>query len=283
MTAGGSGRPRLDRFASAGALWIVDLDGVIWLSGEPIGDVSGAVADLRGAGVTVAFVTNNSAPTTDELLDRIDRVGIRASAEHLVSSAEAAASLLQPGESACVLGDQGLLDALTARGVEVRPRGGAAGVVGWSRSFDFDRLAAVATTARHSGILIGTNEDPTHPTPGGLLPGAGSLLAAVATASGVEPRVAGKPHRPMVELLRHRFHLGPDGPPTLVVGDQPETDGRLADALTTPFALVDSGVTRPGTVVGDVPVAVRTADFVHLVADALDGRWAARHDDRQLS
>jgi HAD superfamily hydrolase (TIGR01450 family) len=278
--AGGS----LEGASTTGGLWIVDLDGVIWLSGEPIGDVSGAVAKLAAAGVTVAFVTNNSAPTIDEQLQRIDRVGIHVGPEHLVSSSQAAASLLRPGQSACVLGEQGLLDALKARGVEVRPNGGDAGVVGWSRSFDFDRLAAVATAARDSGVLIGTNEDPTHPTPAGLLPGAGSLLAAVATASGVTPEVAGKPHRPIVELLRQQFGVGPDGPPTLVVGDQPGTDGRLAAALGTPFALVDSGVTRPGTAVSEVPVAARAPDFVQLVNAALAGRWSElRTDDKQAS
>jgi HAD superfamily hydrolase (TIGR01450 family) len=282
MTAAEAAGGSLDGVATTGGLWIVDLDGVIWLSGEPIGDVSGAVADLEAAGITVVFVTNNSAPTIAEQLQRIERVGIRVGRDQLVSSSQAAASLLQPGQSVSVLGEQGLVDALEARGVEVRPRGGDAGVVGWSRSFDFDRLAAVATTARDSGVLIGTNEDPTHPTPDGLLPGAGSLLAAVTIASGVTPQVAGKPHRPIVDLLRRQFGVGPDGPPTLVVGDQPGTDGRLAAGLGMPFALVDSGVTRPETEVREVPVAARAPDFVQLVNAALAGRWSElRTDDKQ--
>lgn len=261
--------PTLNRMAAAGALWIIDLDGVIWLSGTPIGNISGAMEELEQAGVSVIFVTNNSAPTSEELLKRLDRAGVNASSSVVVSSAQAAASLLDPGESVCMVGERGLAEALEDRSVEVRSSEGDAAVVGWSRSFDYDQLAAVATCARRSGRLIGTNEDPTHPTPDGLLPGAGSLLAAVATASGVVPQVAGKPHAPMVELLRRRCQLGSDGPPAWVVGDQPGTDGRLAQALGLPFALVDSGVTPPGSVVDAVPVAVRCADFVQLVAAAL--------------
>ncbi len=113
-------------------------------------------------------------------------------------------------------------------------------------------------------MLVATNSDPTHPTPEGLVPGSGALLAAVATASGVTPVVAGKPNPPMVEYIRR--HVLGDGRSAVVVGDQPGTDGLLAERLDVPFALVDSGVTRPGSPVDSCPVAVRAADLVSLVA-----------------
>jgi 4-nitrophenyl phosphatase len=89
--------------------------------------------------------------------------------------------------------------------------------------------------------LVGTNEDPTHPTPKGLQPGSGALLAAVATAAQATPEVAGKPHGPFVALLHDRI---PDA--VLVVGDRPSTDGSLAHRLRLPFALVRTGVTSDG-------------------------------------
>ena len=91
MTDGASPPPTT--FASA-TLWIVDLDGVVWLTGEPIGPVDRAVADLRDHGIRVVFATNNSAPTTVELLGRLDRIGIDAPADDLATSAAAVASLL---------------------------------------------------------------------------------------------------------------------------------------------------------------------------------------------
>ena len=121
--------------------------------------------------------------------------------------------------------------------------------------------------ARETGRLIGTNSDPTHPTPDGLVPGSGALLAAVATASGVPPDVAGKPTPPMVEYIRR--HLLADGASAVMVGDQPATDGLLAERLGIPFALVDSGVTPPGTSVTACSVAVRAPDLVTLVDEAL--------------
>jgi glycerol 3-phosphatase-2 len=272
MTSIGTTRSVLASVTVPGSVWVVDLDGVVWITGQPIGDVADAVDRLTRAGITVVYATNNSAFTIQGLLDRLAGIGITAEPEHLASSAEATASLLRPGDRAFVLAEGGVLESLSTRGVKVVGVGPFdAAVVGWTHSFDFDTLSAAAAAARGSGRLIGTNEDPTHPTPDGLVPGSGALLAAVATASGITPEIAGKPHRPMADLIREKFGIGIGigGRPALAVGDQPATDGRLAERLGVPFALVDSGVTRPGTVVEDVAVSVRTSDFVELVDAAL--------------
>ena len=269
MTADGANVPT---FAAA-TLWIVDLDGVVWLTGEPIGPVDRAVGALRAHGIRVVFATNNSAPTTDELLGRLDRIGIGASPDDLATSAAAVASLLEPGQRVRVLAEGGVLESLALRGVEAvapmanGPTEGA--VVGWSRSFDFASLAATATAARDSGRLLATNEDPTHPTPDGLMPGSGALLAAVATASGVIPEIAGKPHAAMARLMQERFAFAAGDRSVVMIGDQPRTDGRLAERLGISFGLVDSGVTAPGAETFDLPVDLRAPDFVSLVRSCL--------------
>jgi HAD superfamily hydrolase (TIGR01450 family) len=256
----------------AGSLWVVDLDGVIWLSGAPIGDPSEAVASLRTRGARVVFATNNSAPTMAELLARLSRIGIEATEADLVSSAAVAASLLAPGQTVRILGEAGLVEALAARAVGVVAAGPCdAAVVGWSRTFDFESLAATADAARASGRLIATNEDPTHPTPDGLVPGAGALLAAVATASGCTPEIAGKPHSAMVGFLQSRFGFAAGDPGVVLVGDQPRTDGRLAERLAVPFALVETGVYTPGTPLDGCPVAVHAPDFATLVRESSAG------------
>ncbi len=267
----GPAGPGPESFRSA-SLWIIDLDGVVWLAGEPIGEVGAAVADLRSHDIRVVFASNNSAPTTGDLLDRLDRVGIESSAADLVTSATAAASLLEPGQSVKALAEGGVLEALEGRGVAVADEGPVdAAVVGWSHLFDFESLAATAAAARASGRLIGTNEDPNHPTPAGLVPGSGALLAAVATASGLTPEVAGKPHAPMVRLIRQRFAFDAGDGSVVMVGDQPRTDGRLAARLGIPFGLVDSGVTPAGADGLGVPVALRAPDLVALVRSCLSG------------
>ncbi len=265
-----SPRPSTASAFGSASLWIVDLDGVVWLSGEPIGEVGKAIAALRARGVRVVFATNNSAPTTAELLGRLERLGVIGSADDLVSSAGAAASLLDPGQAVRVLAGEGVLEALERRGVTVVSGDDVeAAIVGWSRSFDFDSLAAIASAARRSGRLIGTNQDPVHPTPTGLQPGSGALLAAVATASGVRPEIAGKPHEPMAALMRSAFGFEVGDRSVVMIGDQPGTDGRLAERLGIPFGLVDSGVTPAGADGFDTPVAIRSTDLVTLVGEVL--------------
>ena len=112
-------------------------------------------------------------------------------------------------------------------------------VVGFHRGFDYDELVRASAAVRNGARFVATNLDATYPVPGGMIPGSGAIGAAVATASGRAPEVAGKPERPMVDLIRARF-----GSSGLVVGDRPSTDGALAEALGWPFALVLSGVTH---------------------------------------
>ena len=227
---------------AVGGTWVTDLDGVVWLAERPIPGSAEAVTRLRGAGIRVLFVTNNAAPTVEQLLERLAIAGITAQEEDLITSAQAAAAMLDPGSTAVVCADEGVIEALTRRGVRVVAEGPAdAVVVSWTRHFDFDRLATAATAVRAGARFIGTNEDATHPTPGGFLPGSGAILAAVATAAQATPEVAGKPHGPLVSLLRERAT-----DISMVVGDRPSTDGLLARRLGVPFALVRTGVTRDG-------------------------------------
>jgi 4-nitrophenyl phosphatase len=242
--------------------WIIDLDGVIWLAEQPIPGSAEAVGQLRHAGYGVVFATNNAAPTVDELRQRLARAGIAAGPDEIVTSAQAAASMLEAGSSAVVCGEAGLVEALEARGVTVVAEGPAdAVVVGWTRRFDFELLSTAAGAVRAGARFIGTNEDPTHPTPQRLLPGAGAILAAVATAAQATPEVAGKPHEPVVALLRSRV---PDA--VLVVGDRPSTDGALARRLELPFALVRTGVTADGREPMVVEPDEEAEDLASLVA-----------------
>jgi len=255
-----------------GGTWVVDLDGVVWLAGRPIPGVDEAVARLRGVGARVLFATNNALPTRAELQRQLAHCGITADDADLLRSADVAAGLLQPGTTAVVLGGDGVLEALAARGVTVVPEGPAdAVVVGLTRDFTYQRLTTAVTAVRNGARLIGTNEDATYPTAEGLVPGAGAILAAVTTASGVSAEVAGKPHRPTADAIVTRVD-----PQDLrvMVGDRPSTDGALAAQLGIPFGLVLSGVTRKGEVPADADPAATAPDFLRLVQQALDGAAA---------
>ncbi|MDQ6784608.1 MAG: HAD-IIA family hydrolase [Actinomycetota bacterium] len=246
-------------------LWVIDLDGVIWLGGEPIDGAAAAVERIRGAGDRVAFVTNNSGPTCAENVAMLAAAGVEADEAELVTSAQAGASLFAPGARVAVVGEDGILEALADRGVSVvGPAEDPAGViVGRALDLEYDRLAAAAAAIRGGARFVATNTDSTFPTPSGLLPGAGALVAYLATASGVAPEVAGKPHPPVADLVRSRF-----GAVDIMVGDRPDTDGLFAATIAARFALVLSGVTSRADLPIDPVPDVIGADLAE-VADQL--------------
>jgi HAD superfamily hydrolase (TIGR01450 family) len=253
----------------SGGTWVVDLDGVIWLAGRPIPGGDEAVGRLRGTGVRVLFATNNSAPTRAQLHRSLAHCGITADDADLLRSADVAAGMLAPGSTALVVGEDGIIEALTNHGISVVPEGPAdAVVVGLARTFTYEALDRASAAVRAGARLIGTNEDATFPTPEGLVPGAGSLLAAVATASGATPEVAGKPHPPTAAAINARV---PAGELRAAVGDRPSTDGALATQLGVPFGLVLSGVTPPGAGPADTGAAATAKDLRSLVDQALAG------------
>lgn len=216
---------------------------MVWLAGTGLPGAAGAVARLREAGCRVVFLTNNSSLTVGEYVERLSAAGIPAEPADLLTSALAAAAVLAgdlpAGAKVLACAGAGVVEALRDRGFEVVEEGPcAAVVVGWHRHFDFTRLAQASSAVRAGARFVATNTDPTYPGPDGLLPGNGALVAAVATASGRSPEVAGKPEAPTVALVRERF-----GDRGVIVGDRPSTDGALASALGWPFALVASEAT----------------------------------------
>jgi ribonucleotide monophosphatase NagD (HAD superfamily) len=145
--------------------------------------------------------------------------------------------------------------------VDVPPA--AAVVVGWHREFDFERLRIASDAVRGGAVFVATNTDPTYPGPAGsVLPGNGSLVAAVATASGCEPTVVGKPYATLAAVVTEAC-----GTRGVMIGDRSTTDGAFAAALGWPFAFVRSGIDRDDATHGIQPALV--ADDLHALAPVL--------------
>lgn len=251
---------------------LCDLDGVVWLAHEPI---PGSVAALRRAeaeGLYVLYVTNNSFSTIEEQESALSSIGLDATGR-VVTSAMAAASILEPGRRVLVCGGRGLREEVARAGCEVIVAHEHPGrvehyddvVVGLYREFDYTVLTDAMRAVRSGARLIGSNSDNSYPTPTGLLPGGGSVLAAIAMASGQEPVVTGKPHPPMAHLVRSRF---PDiaSENFVMIGDKPSTDGAFADTIGCRFAQVLTGVSTANEA---VPGGEIHADLASVVESIL--------------
>ena len=258
---------------------VCDLDGVIWLADRVIEGSAEAIARLRASGRRVLFVTNNSSVPAGAVVAKLDGFGIPAAGD-VITSAMAAARLMQPGQRAVVLGGPGIVEALEARGVEPLREGKAdAVVVGFHRDFDYERMKVASDTIRGGAVLIGTNDDVTYPTPDGPIPGGGAILAAVATGSEALPVVVGKPHPAMAALVREVV----GDVPLLMVGDRPDTDGLFAVRLGCAFGLVLSGIVRSDQDLSTIePTPAIVAGDLAELADAILSRTgsAAAPTDR---
>ncbi len=251
--------------------WLLDLDGVVWLSGRPIPGSAEAIERLRQSGRQVVFFTNNSGPTVADHLAALAAAGVAATADEVLTSSQAAASLLEPGERAAVIGGPGVAEALNDRGVLVVAAfdDPAAVVVGRTTDLSYRVLSAAATAIRRGARFIATNTDATMPTPDGPVPGAGAIIAFLQVASGADPEVAGKPELPAAVLVADRV-----GPVEVSVGDRLDTDGLFTKATNSQFGLVLSGVTTEKDLPADpVPelVGANLAAIVDQVLGSRDG------------
>lgn len=227
---------------------LVDLDGVVYIGEQAIGNAVAGLAKVRQAGLRVVFITNNASRSPELVAERLRGFGVPADPRDVVTSAQAAARLVRdrcgPGSRVLVTGSRALRDEIDAAGlcaVQGADEQPAAVVQGFDPALGYPDLAEAALAVRAGAFWVATNEDSTLPDTRGMLPGNGALVAAVATATGRRPLVAGKPSRFLFEEALRRAGLRNP----IVVGDRPETDVAGARAAGLTSLLVLSGVTTP--------------------------------------
>lgn len=234
--------PEMESLAHQHDCLLLDLDGTLFRGHEP---TVGAVGTLAAVGSHALFVTNNASRSADEVADHLRELGFSATADDVVTSAQSAARLLgqrlPAGSKVLVLGTDALASEVSAVGLQPVRKfadGPVAVVQGLSMTLAWPDLAEAALAIGAGAVWVTSNLDPTLPTERGLVPGNGSMVAALRTATGVEPQVAGKP---APGLMRDALARGEFRTP-LVVGDRLDTDIAGANAAGLPSLMVLTGV-----------------------------------------
>lgn len=234
---------------------LADLDGTLYRG--PVA-VPGAVEAVRGArerGVVTVYVTNNASRRPAEVASHLSELGFPAADHDVVASSQAAAAMLADqlpaGSAVLVVGTEALAEEVTRAGLTVTAEATAAAAVVQGHSPDTGwRVLAEATVALRAGaVWVACNVDPTLPTERGPLPGNGSMVAALRTASGREPQVAGKP----APALLHEAVRRTGARRALMIGDRLDTDiegGRAAGMATL---LVLTGVSDAAELLAAAP------------------------------
>lgn len=264
---------------------LLDMDGVVYVGERPIPGVQSLLDYLDRTGRKWLCITNNATRTPPMFVDKLARMGVKARPENVLGSAQATAYWLAQeypqGGKAVVVGQEGLHAALEENGFQVitEPDEAQFAVVGMNFELTFAELATAALAIQKGSFFVGTNPDPTFPSERGLVPGAGSILKMLETATDVAPVIIGKPNPGMFQLAMARLAVTPEE--TLMVGDRYDTDIAGAIDLGMWTAGVLTGVTTrdgfeaepkpPHLILDDVRALHRRFEAVDAEADQVAG------------
>ena len=233
---------------------ILDMDGVLWHGETPVPGLVPFFDTLRQQSLGFVLATNNATKTADQYVEKLKGFGPEVTPSQILTSSQATAHYLRQqypaGSRAYIVGEIGLHDAMKRQEFFILEADGFVGadaraevvVVGMTREFNYLQLASAAYLINNGAQFVGTNPDTTFPTEIGPLPGAGSILAFLETATLKPPLVIGKPNKGMFEEALRR--IGGTMADTVMVGDRLNTDiagGHRAGLRTI---LLLSGITR---------------------------------------
>jgi len=254
---------------------ILDMDGVLWRGETPMPGLTSFFDTLNQIGIGYVLATNNATKVAAQYAEKLKRFGVEVRTDQILTSAEATAAYLRShypaGTSAYVVGEEGLRQAMLAKEFELLDADGFAGndvqaelvVIGFTRHVCYPQLASAAHLIHRGSRFVGTNPDVTFPSEVGPLPGAGSLLAFVEAATGVEPLIVGKPSPAIFREALDRLEGTPET--TAMVGDRLETDIKGAQTAGLQTILLLSGVTDKNKIAqSDVQADLVCKDITEL-------------------
>lgn len=224
---------------------MIDLDGTLFHGHKMIPGADLLIKGLREAGLPFLFVTNNSSRTADSVADHLCAMGIEAKADEVCTSSMAAARYIaeeSPGARVAILGEEGLHVACTDAGLQIVTDAPDYVVQGIDRSFNYQALAQASRWILGGAKFVLTNPDLMLPSDDGVMPGAGTIGAAIEAASGVKPVVIGKPESHLINYATELLKIEPEH--AVVVGDNMRTDIAAGINAGCQTILVLTGITN---------------------------------------
>ncbi len=246
----------------------LDLDGCVWFGGELAPGAADLVRDLRASGRRVGFLTNTSNSRAVTIAVKLDRLGIPATADDVLMPIEALAEhpRMAPKPLAFVMGRPDVREGVAeVTAVTTDPDRAEIVILSRDTELTYAELADGAHVLVRGGALLALNLDASVPVDGGrLVPGTGAIAAALATASGVQPDIVGKPSAFYFDVALRRF--GATAERAVMIGDMLDSDIAGGQSVGMRTVLVGSG---PASVRDPAPVPDHVAVGLHEVRGLL--------------
>lgn len=227
--------------------FIIDIDGTLWRGRTPLPGLVKLFEHFHQHDLAFVVVTNNTSETPAQYWRRLYDLGVELSPKQVMTAGAATVDYLEnnfePGAEIYVIGETALRKIIRSAGFALAAdarRPAEAVVVGGDSRLTYTKLKHAIIHVRHGAAFIGTNPDLLVPTEEGLVPEAGTTLAAIQAATGIEPTVIGKPAIHLFQLALAR--LGTKPHETAMVGDRLETDILGAQLAGIQTILVTTGI-----------------------------------------
>jgi HAD superfamily hydrolase (TIGR01458 family) len=252
---------------------LLDVDGVVLGSGEPIPGAIDALAELRSQGHRLRFVTNSTTRARATLAAELRAVGIELDDEELQTTAAAAARALA-GKRVFALVMGALVEDL--EGIELVGEGAEAVLIGGAdeteetgRVFTYMNLARAFGELELGAELYCLHKNRWWQTSRGPLLDSGAFVAGLEYASGVEATVLGKPSTAYFEAALEALDAEPAL--TWMVGDDLEADVAAAQGFGMKTVLVRTGKFRPDALERSTVVPDAVLSSIAYLPEWLDG------------
>ena len=237
---------KLNRYSTI----LLDGDGVLWRSNNPLPGINPFFDFLDSEGIQWALLTNNNSHTVLDYITKLNRFGIQADPKSIFTSSSVTAVYLKErfgeGASIHVVGNDAMISTLIeggfklTHGEQIPDEPVVAVVAGMDLKINHEKIKIAMRLIKGGAAFIATNTDGSYPTPDGISPGTGMVIGALQFASGIEPYVVGKPQPAIFQAALNALRSKPEE--TLMVGDRLETDILGANQLGIQTVALLSGV-----------------------------------------
>ena len=253
-------------------LYIFDMDGTIYLGGQPFDFAVRFINNLRNSGRKVLFFTNNASHTDEFYLAKLNLLGFGATADEIMTSGDVTAEYLnrhRAGKSVYLVGVQELIDDYYKKGINLVDGDVEKAdivVTSFDTTLTYKKLDDACRLIRNGAEFLSTHPDFNCPTETGFIPDSGAITAFVTASTGKTPTYFGKPYKETIEMIGEA--TGFDRDEMCIFGDRLYTDIALGKKFGVTSVLVLSGETQPADV--DAAAEADKPDFVFDCLDNVD-------------
>lgn len=222
---------------------VFDLDGTIYFGSKLAEKANEVIKIARQKFDNVFFVTNNSAKTRRQILEKLLRLGLQAQYSEVINSGYAIAKYLKDNgysEVYC-LGTEDFANEIGELGIETKSKKPQAVVIGYDFNFNLSKLEPVLELEKSDYKIIIANQERTYPREGGIITaGAGAIVAAFEyTVNKKTDLVVGKPNPLMLEIITKDLGISPEE--VLIIGDSYDSDVKMAQDFGAKSILITNG------------------------------------------